>query len=115
MSTAPYEVDRDRHAFELEPVAELVLDPVAVVARNERGVVHEETEPRRPRMNLRPVEEIEPPAVPRRRLADLAELGQEPVQLGGRDPVGVLVELAFDPVEEARDASAGLGRDSEDR
>ena len=39
----------DRDAFEAEPLAQLVLDPVAVVARDEARIVDEEAEARRPR------------------------------------------------------------------
>ena len=49
----------DRDALEPEPLAQLVLDPVAVVARDEARVVDEEAEPRRARLHLRPVEEVE--------------------------------------------------------
>src|SRR5919201_1690708 len=53
---APHEVDRHGHALELEPFTKLVLDPVAVVARDQTGVVDEEAEARRSRPHLRPIE-----------------------------------------------------------
>ena len=43
----PHEVDRDGDALDLEPLAQLVLDPVAVVARDQPRVVDEEAEARR--------------------------------------------------------------------
>ena len=51
----------------------------------------------------------------RRRLARLAELAEEAVQLAGRDARGVLVEERLDAVEHALDAAAGLRRDGDDR
>src|SRR5919108_6050764 len=104
----PHEVDRDRNSLQLEALAELVLDPVAVVARHQTGIVDEEAEARRPGANLRPVEQVQPSPVPGRRLARLAQLGEEAVQLGGWDPPRVLLELLLDPVEETVDPAAGL-------
>ena len=57
---------------QLEPLAQLVLDPVAVVARDEPRVVDGEPEARRPRRDLCAVEEVEAPLALRRRLARLA-------------------------------------------
>ncbi len=54
------EVDRDGTPCELEPLAQLVLDPVAVVARDEARVVDEDAEARRARRDLRAVEEVQP-------------------------------------------------------
>src|SRR5262249_22195937 len=108
-SCSPDEVDRHGHALELEALPELVLDPVAVVAGHETRIVHEEAETRRPLLHLRAVEEVQAPAVARRRLARLAQLGEEAVQLAGADARHMLLELLLDPVEQARDAAAGLG------
>ena len=98
------EVDRDRHALELEPLAQLVLDPVAVVARHEARVVDGEAEARRPRRDLRAVQQVQPACALRRRLARLLQLAEEAVQLGGRDAARVLVVELADLVEQARDA-----------
>ena len=68
-SRAPDEVDRHGHALELEPLAELVLDPVAVVARDQARVVDEEAEAGRAHGRLGAVEEVQPLPVSRRRLA----------------------------------------------
>src|SRR4029078_6679753 len=68
-SRALDEVDRHRDTLELEPVAQLVLDPVAVVARHETRVVDEDAEARRALVDLRGVEEIQAAAVARRWLA----------------------------------------------
>src|SRR4029079_14025815 len=90
------EVDRDGHALQVETAAQLVLDPVAVVARYEARVVHVDAEARRPRAHLRAVEQVQALAVPGRRLAHLAQLAQRAVQLGGRDAAGVAVEEPLD-------------------
>ena len=86
------EVDGDGHALEPEARAQLVLDPVAVVARDEAAVVDEEPEARRARAHLRPVEEVEAASAAPGRLARLAELLQRAVELGGRDPARVAGE-----------------------
>ena len=58
-------------------LAQLVLDPVPVVARHEPSIVHEEPEARRPRGDLRAVHEVESPAPAARRLARLSKLAAE--------------------------------------
>src|SRR5436190_14922661 len=70
------EVDGDGHAFEPKAPAQLVLDPVGVVARDEPPVAHEEPEARGTRADLRPVEEIQPAPAPCRWLPRLAQLAQ---------------------------------------
>src|SRR5947208_1652682 len=55
----PHEVDRDRYALEAELVAQPVLDPVPVVARDEARVVDDEPEARRARLDLSAVQEVE--------------------------------------------------------
>src|SRR3954453_8951569 len=99
-SSSPHEVDRHGYSLELEALAELVLDPVAVIARHEAGIVDEKTEARRPCRHLRSVEQIEPAPAAGWGLARLAQLGQELVQLRGRDAGLVLLELDLDPVEQ---------------
>ena len=84
-SRPPPEVDRHRHALELEALAQLVLDPVGVVAGDEARVVDGEAEARRPRGDLRAVEQVQALAAARRRLARLVQLAEEAVQLGRRD------------------------------
>src|SRR5438105_2050035 len=99
-----------------EALAQPVLDPVAVVARDESRVVDEEAEPRGAYTGLRAVEEVEPPAArPARRLPGFAELGERAVQLGRRDPDGVPVEELGDPVEQALEAAAGVRRHGDER
>src|SRR5439155_21055657 len=104
------EVDRHGHALEPEVVADLVLDPVAVVAGDQTRVVDREAKAGWARGDLRPVEQIEALAVPRRRLPPFAQLGEESVELGRRDTRRVLVEQALDPVEQPLDATTGLRR-----
>ena len=95
-SRPPPEVDRDRHALELEPLAQLVLDPVAVVAGDEARVVHREAEARRARRDLRAVEQVE--ALAARATAAGAPRCSSPRKRFSsrrRDPAGVLlVQLA---------------------
>src|SRR5207253_2027926 len=62
-SRLAHEVDRDGYAFELEALAQPVLDPVAVVARDEARVVHVHAEARRARGHLRSVEQVQALAV----------------------------------------------------
>src|SRR2546421_4394129 len=114
LSTAPHEVDRDGNPLEVEAVAELVLDPVTVVARDQAGIVDEEAEARRARANLRAVEQVQAAAVARGRLARLAQLGEEAVQLAGADAARVLLEELLDLVEQARDAATALRRGGDD-
>ena len=68
-------------------LAELVLDPVAVVAGDQAGVVDEEAEARRAHGRLGAVEEVQPLPVSRRGLADLPQLAEEAIQLARRDRV----------------------------
>src|SRR5579862_9604271 len=78
-----HEVDRDRDALQVEALAQPVLDPVAVVARDEARVVDEDAKARRPHADLGAVEEVEPAAArSARRLPRLAQLRQRAVQLG---------------------------------
>src|SRR5207253_10043888 len=72
-----HEVDRDRDAVEAEALAQPVLDPVAVIACHEAGIVDGEAKARRAHPDLRAVEEVEPAAArPARRLARLTQLGE---------------------------------------
>src|SRR5579862_38992 len=90
-----HEVDRDRHALEPELLAQLVLDPVAVVARHEAGVVDREPEAWRADADLCAVEEVETAAaLPARWLPRLAQLAEGAVQLRRRDPREVPLEPA---------------------
>src|SRR5439155_26805034 len=106
--SAGNEVDRDRYALELEALAQLVLDPVAVVASDQGRVVDRETEARGSRGYLRSVEEVQAPTLARRGLAPLTELCQKTVELGRRDACGVLVVELFDRIEQPLDPAAGL-------
>src|SRR5262245_62775555 len=92
------EVDRDGNAFQLEALAQPVLHPVAVVARHQRWIVHEEAKARWAPARLRAVEEVQPLARALRRLTLLAQLGEKSVQLRGLNARGVLGELALHPV-----------------
>src|SRR5205814_3643979 len=56
------EVDRHGHALQLEPLTQLILDPVAVVACDQAAVVDEEPEARRADAGLGAVEQVELPA-----------------------------------------------------
>src|SRR2546421_12692697 len=84
-SRAPYEVDRHGYALEAEALAQLVLDPVAIVARDEPRIVDEDAEARRSRVDLRGVEQIQAPTVARRRLAAGTQILERAGQLGGGD------------------------------
>src|SRR5262245_18315243 len=109
---AAYEVDRDRHALEAEAPAQLVLDPVAVVAGDEPGIVDEEAEPRQPDADLSAVEEVEPAATrPARRLPRLAQLREGAVQLGRGDTRRVAGEGCGDPVEQLPETAARVRGD----
>src|SRR3954463_10718647 len=112
-----HEVDRDRHAVQVESLTQLVLDPVAVVARDEAGVVDEDADARRAHADLRAVEEVEPPppARPARGLSRLAQPREGTVQLGRREPRDMPVEELRDPVEEPLEAAAGVRRDGDER
>src|SRR5262249_25782572 len=113
-SRASHEIDRDGNPCEAETLADPVLDPVPVVARDQARVVDEEAEARRARGALRAVEEVQPLRAAGRRLARAAQLGQEAVQLRGRDAGGVAVEQLLDAVEQPLDPAAGLRRDDLD-
>src|SRR5204862_6885501 len=110
-----HEVDRHGGTLELEPLTQAILDPVAVVARDERRIVDEEAKARRARLRLRPLQEIEPAAGARRRLPLLAQLGEEPGQLTRRAARDVLRELQLDLVEEPLHDAAGCRRDRDER
>src|SRR3954469_13502922 len=107
-STATHEVDCDRDALEAVALAELILDPVRVVTRDQGRIVDEEAEARRAHGHLRAVEEVQPPVVARRRLAALSQLAEEAIQLTGGNPCRVFFELLLDPVEQPCNAAAGL-------
>ena len=109
------EVDRHRHALQLEPLAQLVLDPVGVVARDEAGIVDGEPEARRPRR--RPARRragsagARPSTAAARTPSARARNGSAP-RSGSRADVAVVQLL--DLVEQARDAAAGLRRDRDE-
>src|SRR5438552_3436265 len=63
---ASHEIDRDGDSLHLEALPELVLDPVAEVARDQSRVVHEEAEARRADAGLRRVEHVQALARARR-------------------------------------------------
>ena len=111
VSLGALEVDRHRDALQLEARAQLVLDPVAVVARHEPRVVDEDAQPRRPRRRLRRVEELEPaPALAGRARPRLLELAERAVERGRRDPGRVLREQRLDVVEQPAEAATGRAR-----
>ena len=114
-SRALDEVDRDRHALEVKAFAQLVLDPVRVVARDEARVVDVDPDARRPRGDLGAVEQVQPLPRLRRRLSRLAQLGERVVQRRRRDPAGVLVEELGDVLEQPVEAAAGLRGDGDQR
>src|SRR5262249_57663214 len=96
-------------------LTEPVLDPVAVISRQQRRIVHEDAEPGRPPPRLRSVQEVQPPTGALRRLPLLAQLGEEAVQLAGRHARGVLLELLLDPAEQPLDAAACPRGDGDQR
>src|SRR5437016_6638505 len=114
-SSAPHEVDCHWYAFQFEPITQLVLDPVAVVARHETRIVHEKAEARRPLVDLRAVQKIESPPVPRGPFPFVAELAEEAVQLCRGYAGRVLRVLLLDLVEQPLHAAAGLRRDGDQR
>src|SRR5438105_1285156 len=85
------------------------------VPGSEPRVVDVEPEARRPRPHLRAVEEVEALAVPRWRLASLAQLAERTVELRGRDARRVALEQALDLVQQAADPAPGLRRDGDQR
>src|SRR4029079_10744948 len=113
VSRALNEVDRDRHAGEVKPFAQLVLDPVGVVARDEARVVDVDPDPRRPGRDLGAVEQVEPLPLRGRRLPRLAQLRQGVVERRRRDPAGVLLEQVGDVDEQPVEAAAGLRGDGD--
>src|SRR5687768_11644857 len=96
-------------------VTQAVLDPVAVVAGHQAGIVDVQSKTRRAHTHLRPVEEIEAPAVPTRARPLVAQLAEEAVQLRGGDPARVLRVELLDAIEQLADSSPGLGRNGDDR
>src|SRR2546429_8206441 len=84
-----HEVDRHGDAFELEALTQLILDPIAVVARDVPPAVDGEAKTRRARVYLSAVED------PHRRLAPLLELPQEAVEVGGRGGWGGALEMSL--------------------
>ena len=104
------------HTLQAEALAQPVLDPVAIVARDEARVVHEDAEARRAHADLGAVEEVEPaPAPPARRLPSLSQLGERAVQLGRRDARDVPVEELDDAVEQPFQAAPGVRGDGDER
>src|SRR5947199_10804595 len=114
-SRAADEVDRHGNAVKAEPLTQLVLDPVAVVARDQRLIVYEDAEAWRPFADLRRVEHVQPLAVLRRRLPLVAEVGERLVQLRRRHLGDVAVEELLDRVEQPVEAATGLCRDGDER
>src|SRR5262249_32477718 len=110
-----YEVDGDGNALEPEPRAQLVLDPVAVVARDQAPVVHEQPEARRTRRDLRPVEQVQASTPSSRRLPRLAQLLEGAVELGRRDPAREADEERLDELQQTLEPASGLRRDGDDR
>ena len=110
-----HEIDGHRHAVEAKASAQLVLDPVGVVAGHEARVVDEDAEARRAGRDLRPVEQPQPAAAlggPRPRFAELAE---SLVELRRLDAAGVLGEELLHVVEQALQPTSGLRRDGDHR
>src|SRR4051794_10411192 len=81
------EVDDQRHAVHVEPLAQPVLDEVGVVARHPVAAVDLDREARRARLVLGHVEQPQPRALLGRRLALLDDLAEEAVELRRRDPL----------------------------
>ena len=66
-------------------------------------------------MDLRAVEDVEPPALAHRRLADLPQLCEHVVQLRGRDARRVAVEELGDGVEQPLEPAPRVRRDGDER
>ncbi len=92
-----------------------VLEPVAVVTRDQRGIVDEEAKPRWTRRDLGSIEHPEPVCAPARPGTLLTQLAEKAVQLGGRDSTGVADEELAHLVEQAAQATTGGRRDRRDR
>src|SRR6185312_13479095 len=101
------EVDDERDAVHPEAGPQAVLEEVRVVARHPRARVHLHREARRRGPDLRHVQELQAMALLRRRLALLDELGDEAVELGGRDAVVHPVAERDRLGEHAADVAAG--------
>src|SRR5829696_10328298 len=78
------EVDHERDALEPVALAEAVLEEERVVARHARAVRDLDREARRPHVVLGQVQQAEAPAAHVRGLAGGLEVGQEAVEVGGR-------------------------------
>src|SRR3954470_18579327 len=82
---APVIIDHERDALEAVALAQPVLEEEAVVAREEALVGDLDREARRAGLELGHVEEAHTSAAHRRRLAGCLDVGEEAVELGGRD------------------------------
>src|SRR6478752_4163963 len=91
-SLAALEVDDHGHTLEPEPGAELVLDVVGIVAGDKAAVVDNDTEPRRPRVVLGRVQQVQTPAAAARGFALGGDLLDRPVQRPGTGAGGESAE-----------------------
>src|SRR5215207_6338832 len=79
------EVDDQRNSLQPIALTHAILDEVGVVARDALTRVDLDREARRTLPRLRHVDQLEAVVLLRRRLADLLDLGEEAVELRGRD------------------------------
>src|SRR6476646_668538 len=109
------EVDDQRNPLHLVGLPHPVLQVVGPIAAEQLAVVDLDRDPRRPFSHLRRVEEAQPFAAfgRRRRLRD--DVGDEAVQLRGRDPLRRLVSQLQRTRQQGADVAPALGRDRDHR
>src|SRR2546427_4723958 len=79
-------LDHERDALEAVALAQPVLEEEPVIAGQAASIRHLDREAGRPGRVLGHVEQLEAAPVDRGRLAGRLQIGQEAVELGGRDP-----------------------------
>src|SRR3954471_12649244 len=86
--TATLEIDDERHALQLVALAQAVLYEVGVVTGDQLAVVDLDREARRGRFELAHVVHAQALAAAGRGLADVLDVREEAVQVGGLDEMG---------------------------
>src|SRR6478609_4546758 len=110
-----YEVDHERHSLEPVGLAHPVLQMVGPVAGDQLAVVYLDRDPRRLLPHLGGVVEAEAAAAPRRGRGPGDDVGDEAVQLRGRDPLGCAVGQLQRAWQEGGDVAAAQRRAGDDR
>src|SRR5215204_4524954 len=105
-----FEVDHQRDPLHSVAVPQPVLEEVGVVTGHQGAVRDLQREARRLGLELGQVVEPQPPAAHGGRLAEGLEVGEEAVELGGRDAAARAVGHVERRRDEAAQGAAGLGR-----